>query len=269
MNLPPLSIPDFPLPFIVPEMIHPLLVHFAVALPVLIILFEIVNLVLKRRAIGVTSFVLLLLMIAVYVGAYLTGVTDAQLAKKMLTPEAKEMLPAHKQLGVYLVYGSLVVLFFKLVSSMVKKFIARLVFLIVLILFTVTVFNEGHQGNQLVYVHGANVQAVGTAKHAQPEAAVNPSDEKTKAVSSTVEKAMTTTQEMIKEKTEKAVEATQKQVEEVTEAVKEKAVEATETVKEKAGDVVEKAKEAVKEAIQPEHEAPVKTITPVETVPAG
>jgi len=284
MNLPPLSIPDFSLPFAIPHMVHPLFVHFAIALPVVIILFELVNLATKRRSIGVMSFVLILLLVVAYAGAYLTGITDGQEAKKLLSPEAKQLLGAHKQLGIYLVYGSLVVLLFKLISSAVNKFPARLVFLLVLIGFTLTAFNEGKKGGELVYTYGANVKAVSHATTPAAPSAEAPVPAKAEAhteapvqkagdaVKEATEKAVESTKEAASEaveKTKEAAKTVQEKAEEAVTQTKESVQKAAETVKEKAAETTEKAKKAVEKAVKPAQEAPAKPVVPVETVPAG
>jgi len=171
MSLPPLTIPQFPLPFEMPEMIHPVFVHFAVALPVLVLLIELINLFAKKRALGVMSFFLMLLIAAVFVGAYLTGSTDGKAAKAFLSPEAKELLLGHKQLGIYLVYASGLLMLFKLFSVLIRKTAIRVLFFLVLIVFTVAVFNEGKKGGALVYQYGVNVKSVpAIGKAAEPKA---------------------------------------------------------------------------------------------------
>jgi len=237
---------------------------------------------LKRRAVGVSSFLLLLLMIIVYAGAYLTGLTDGKEAAKVLSPEAKEVLTAHKQLGIYLVYGSLVVLLFKLISAAVKKVAARLVFLVILILFTLAAFNEGKKGGELVYKYGANVQAVRMTAPETPQA----TDQKTQKASESVaapkeeaevkseaavpSKATEEVKHEAKKTTTEVKDAAEKAAEtETIEKAKEVTKKAVETVKEKAVEAVEKAKETVKEVVKPASETPVKKITPVETIPAG
>ena len=56
MNLTPIKIPEIPLPFDIPLLMHPPVDHFIIALPLVVLLLEIVNLFIKKRAIGVTSF---------------------------------------------------------------------------------------------------------------------------------------------------------------------------------------------------------------------
>jgi len=170
MSLPPLTIPQFPLPFDIPGMIHPVFVHFAVALPVLVLLIELINLFAKKRALGVMSFFFMLLITVVFVGAYFTGTTDGKAAKAFLSPEAKEMLSGHKQLGIYLVYSSGILLLFKLFSVLIRKTPLKILFFLVLVLFTAAVFNEGKKGGALVYQYGVNVKSVpAIGKAAEPK----------------------------------------------------------------------------------------------------
>ncbi len=165
MSLPPLSIPNIALPIEIPHMIHPLFVHLSIALPIVIILLEVINLATKRRTIGVLSFFFMLLLSIVLLLTYFTGITDAQLAKDMLTPDAKEALAGHKQLGIYIVYASLLILLFKLIAVLVKKTVMRVLFFLVIIVFTAGVINEGMKGGELVYTHGINVKTINSTKH--------------------------------------------------------------------------------------------------------
>ena len=156
------SIPDIALPFEIPHMIHPLFVHFAIALPVILLILELINLVAKRRLLTGINFFFMLLIVVVFAGAYLSGVTDA----KDINLEAIE---AHKQLGVYLVYGSLVVLFFKLISMVIDKIQIKIFFYLALIAFIATSFIEGKRGGELVYKYGVNVQANSTSNQLKTE----------------------------------------------------------------------------------------------------
>ena len=169
MTLPPVSIPHIPLPFQIPEMIHPLLVHFSIALPIVIIILEIINLFTKRRTLGVLSFAFMVLLTIVLLMAYMTGVTDGQLAKELLSPEAKDALVAHKQLGIYIFYASVILMLFKLFSIVVRKTIMRVLFLVVLLVFTAAIFNEGKKGGELVYQYGVNVKSIPAIGHEKPK----------------------------------------------------------------------------------------------------
>jgi len=148
-----ITIPNFPLPFDIPSMMHPLFVHFAIALPVILLTLELINLIAKRRILTGINIFFTILMPLIYFATYLTGIEDA----KNLNIEALE---AHKQLGVYMVYGSLIVLLFKLISSAINKIQIKIFFYLALVAFIATSFIEGKRGGELVYKYGANVKAL-------------------------------------------------------------------------------------------------------------
>lgn len=160
MALPAVSIPDFPLPFHVPVEVHPCVVHLAVALPIVILLIELVNLVAKKRALGVFSFVLMVLLAVILFGAYLTGTADAKEAGSVLESGAvKSLFEAHKTQGIYLVYSALVLVVIKLLSVLVRKTPMRVLFLLFLIAFTALTLNTAKKGKSLVFDYGVNVKA--------------------------------------------------------------------------------------------------------------
>ena len=51
MQLPQITLPQIDLPFDIPVLLHPPVVHFAIAIPVLILLLELINLAFRKRAI--------------------------------------------------------------------------------------------------------------------------------------------------------------------------------------------------------------------------
>ncbi len=75
MELPAITLPKVDLPFDIPVLLHPIVDHFAIALPIVIILLELINLILRKRAISGVSFFLIVLTVIVFVGAYFTGLT--------------------------------------------------------------------------------------------------------------------------------------------------------------------------------------------------
>jgi uncharacterized membrane protein len=99
--LPAIDIP-ITLPFELPVLLHPPIVHFAIVLPVVILLLEFVNLFMKKRAISVVSLSLLTLLVIVLFGAFFTGKVDGSEAWSGMTGDAKALLKEHKLLGTYL-----------------------------------------------------------------------------------------------------------------------------------------------------------------------
>jgi uncharacterized membrane protein len=160
MELTPIKIPEIPLPFEIPALLHPPVDHFIIALPIVVLLLEIINLFAKKRAIGVVSFFLLILTVVAAVAAYLTGTVDGKAAWDLLTEVGQSELKDHKVLGTYLMLASGVVLVFKLLSSMIQRGLMKALYLFVLIFFVVGILKQGKEGGELVYKHGANVQIV-------------------------------------------------------------------------------------------------------------
>ena len=240
-----------------------------IALPIVVLLLEIINLFAKKRAIGVVSFVLLALTVVVAIAAYLTGTTDGKEAFDALTQAGQTDLKAHKILGTYLMLASGVVLVFKLLSSMIQRGLMKALYLLVLILFVVGILKQGKEGGELVYKYGANVERVADLDSDLFDAKEEVEDlqEKSKtALDAAKEKAAE-----IKEDVSKGVEKAKAKVESAVETVKDKAAEmtapaaASETSTEAAAET--KTEAAPKEEVS--KEAPAETAPEVEVVPAA
>ena len=160
IDLPAISIPEIPLPLEIPEIIHPAIVHFAIAIPVVILLLEIYNLAAKRRSISAFSLFLLIVVAVAMFGAYLTGGVDGKAAWDMLSTDGQAELKAHKLLGMYLVYGSLALVVFKLLFMAIRKTFGRILFILILLGFIAATLFQGKEGGELVYKHGANIEKV-------------------------------------------------------------------------------------------------------------
>ncbi|RRS31134.1 MAG: hypothetical protein P794_04830 [Epsilonproteobacteria bacterium (ex Lamellibrachia satsuma)] len=231
MELPAIKIPQFELPFDIPVLLHPPIDHFLVALPVIVLLLELVNLVLKKRAIGITSFFLLLLTVVAAVAAYFTGSTDGKEAFPLLSEAAQGKLKAHKLLGTYLVMLSVVVLVFKLLSAMIKRGLMKALYLLLLVLFVAGILKQGKDGGELVYKYGVNVEKVQEIDSELDDVKEELEDLKEETKEAPVVQA-------VKEKAADVVEAAKEKTAEVKEKIEAKMNEVkkmVETPKEKAG----------------------------------
>jgi len=164
MTLPTISIPELPIPVQIPELIHPAIVHFVIAIPIVILLLELYNLAVKRRSISVFSLILLLIVAVAMFGAYLTGGVDGKAAWDALGAEGQSELKEHKLLGMYLVYASLGLVIFKLLFMAIGKTFGRILFILILGGFIAVTLNQGKDGGELVYKYGANNEAVADIK---------------------------------------------------------------------------------------------------------
>ncbi len=155
-----LEIPNFQLPFEIPTLIHPMIVHFAIALPIIWLLLELINLIAKRKILSGITLFFAFLTIFIFFGAYLTGKADASLSNINL-----ETLKLHKNVGIYLVYGSLALLIIKFFSFIIQKSAMKILFIFSLIVFIAVTIFEGKKGGELVYQYGVNVKINNSIKN--------------------------------------------------------------------------------------------------------
>jgi len=160
MQLPAISLPKVEFPFDIPVLWHPIVDHFMIALPIVILILELTNLVMRKKAISGMSLFLIILTVLAALSAYFTGLTDGSEAYPTLNDTAKAALSEHKNLGTYLMLASGVVLLFKVLSMLTDKSVIRAIYIFVLIVFVAGIVEQGKEGGKLVYTHGLNVEKV-------------------------------------------------------------------------------------------------------------
>lgn len=164
MPLPPITIPEIPIPLEIPELLHPAIVHFIIAIPIIILLLEIYNLIVKRPSISVFSLLMLIVVAVAIFASYLTGTVDGKSAWDALGAEGQSELKEHKLLGMYLVYASLGLVVLKILFMAIGKTFGRVLFILILGGFIAVTLFQGKEGGELVYKYGANVEAVSNIK---------------------------------------------------------------------------------------------------------
>jgi len=117
MTLPTISIPEIQIPFEIPAFLNDYVVHFIIAIPVILLLLELYNLATKRPSISVFSLFTLILLSLLVIVFYLLGSATEE---------------SHKLLTVYLVYVSLGLILFKLLFMALRKTIGRVIFILML-----------------------------------------------------------------------------------------------------------------------------------------
>jgi len=160
LQLPDIVLPTIDLPFDIPLLSHPIVVHFVIVLPLVVLLLEMINLVGEKKSISAVSFFLILLTVVVSAGAYLTGLVDGKEAYITLSEMAKEELAEHKLLGTYLLLVSGVLLIMKLLSSFTGYSVVKFLYFVVLVALIALTLKQGEEGGELVYEYGVNVQEV-------------------------------------------------------------------------------------------------------------
>jgi len=163
MSLPNISFP-FELPLDIPLLIHPAVVHFAVAIPIVILMLEVINLFFKKRTLSLLSLFLIIIVVASMSVAYFTGSVDGKEAYSLLVSEGQVELKEHKLLGTYLLYASAILLLFKLLFIAFSQTVTRFFFIILLMGFIAVTLKQGKDGGELVYEYGANNKAVASVE---------------------------------------------------------------------------------------------------------
>jgi uncharacterized membrane protein len=154
MNLPPLNLPEVQLPFEVASMLHPLAVHFALVLPIVVLVFEIINLMVKKRTVGILAFLLMLLATASLAISYITGNVDANSMGDV------SMLQEHKLLGTYLLLLSALLVILKLFAVIFRAGVVKALYLLLLIVLSVGISKLAIDSVNLVYKSGLGVEKV-------------------------------------------------------------------------------------------------------------
>jgi len=158
MTLPTLPLP-FPVSETVPVLLHPAVVHFAVVLPIVILVIELINLVTKRKSLTISVYILFVMLIGFYVATYGTGVIDGKNGGLLVSDEGLEQLKLHKNIGIYLLYLSGLPILLKLLTLVVKKPWAKIVYLVAFVAIIGLTLFQAKEGGELVYTYGLNVEA--------------------------------------------------------------------------------------------------------------
>jgi len=156
MRLPELILPQIDLPFQIPLLAHPYIVHFLIALPIIVLILELLNLIMKKKAVGGVSFFLLLLSVIVAIGAYFSLLVDSADASATLNKVGQDLLLEHSLLGTYLMLGAMLLLLLKL-FAFTGNTLFKSLYILGLIALVVGALQYAKEANTLVYQHGMNV----------------------------------------------------------------------------------------------------------------
>ncbi len=265
MNLPAITIP-VEIPFEVPLLLHPVVAHFAIVIPIIVLILEIANLYFKRRSLNILSFSFLFVTILLFAGLYVTGSADGKEAYPLLAEAGQAELKEHKLLGTYLVYASLAPIIFKTIAVLVMNKWAKIIYFLILVGFIAVNFVQGKEGGELVYTHGANVKIVqeyedklGVAEDEMYEVEEG-YEEEIDALKAAHQEEI----DALKATASSAVEAVPAAVEEAPAVVEEAAAEVTQEVEAVVEEVTEKASEVeVTEEVEKATEAATETASEV------
>ena len=159
MDLAVITLPQVELPFVIDVLLHPIVVHFMIAFPVMVLFLEIMNILINKKTISGVNIFLLLLTIVLSVGVYFTGIVDSKESIALLTNEGKNILEEHKVFAVYIMIALVIVFLLKLISVFTGQFF-KVIYIFSLFILVGGLLKESRQGEALVYTYGYNVQKV-------------------------------------------------------------------------------------------------------------
>jgi len=139
-------------------LIHPLSVHFAIVLPIIVFIFQSIYLIKKDRVLSKTALILMFVTAFVMIGAWLTGSKEATDVYPLLTEEGQTLLLQHRDLGVTLGIGFAILTGIKLLAYKRECRVMETVFAVLLFLAITQNMIQGKMGGELVYKNGAGVE---------------------------------------------------------------------------------------------------------------
>ena len=140
--------------------LHPAIVHFAIVLPILVLVFQGLFLFTKEVTYSKISFVLAIVTALFLIGAWYSGgiLQDAKGSiYPLLSEHGKKELGEHANLGLILAISMSVLAILKVLATKLQKQILEVVFLIGLVVFIGANLKQGKDGGELVYENGAGV----------------------------------------------------------------------------------------------------------------
>lgn len=141
--------------------LHPLVVHFPIALIIMVFVFDLISVLTKNKSILTASHILTVFAVA---GAAVSVITGLIAEESIWHPQAAhELLETHETVGIIILSLASVLLIFRL--ALREKLLGRLGWIAVLIGLVGfgLVGYTGYLGGEIVYRYGAGVQQAESA----------------------------------------------------------------------------------------------------------
>ncbi len=139
-------------------LLHPPLVHFAIVLPLVALFFQIAYSVSNNYLYSQWASRILVFAALFMVAAWYTGGQQGQDVYPLLSEEGQATLKEHKDLGFYLMIGTIVLALIKFIACKARNVLLETVVLIGLLGASSVLAYQGLIGGDVVYKHGGGVQ---------------------------------------------------------------------------------------------------------------
>jgi len=138
--------------------LHPMIVHFPIALLIVGFLFDIAGSITKRESFTQTAFYLIILGALGVIAAFITG----DQAGSGITEEGalKQALENHEDAATITIWIVSIAAAFRIALVLLKKFkgVLKMVSLALFLIAVMSIARTGYYGGELVYKHAAGVQ---------------------------------------------------------------------------------------------------------------
>ena len=141
--------------------LHPPIVHFAIALVIISVIFDFFGVILKKDSLKNAGFWTLIAGVLAVILAFITGHQAHEIVEKVLEgTEMYKMVETHELIGTIVLISVLLLTAFRVLVS--KKSDVRLmgIYLFVGFLVILIVGLQGRSGGKLVYEYGVGVKPV-------------------------------------------------------------------------------------------------------------
>ena len=139
-------------------LLHPPLVHFAIVLPFLALVFQLAYSVTNNYTYSQWSARTLIVTAIVITTAWYTGGVEGSDVYPLLSEAGQETLKSHKNLGLYIMVTTIIICLVKLVACKSRNVLLETLVFISLLGLTSALAYQGLLGGDVVYKHGANVE---------------------------------------------------------------------------------------------------------------
>jgi uncharacterized membrane protein len=134
---------------------HPHIVHYAVALPFVAFIFQLLSISAPDKGHQSTSNMLFLIGAMAIILAFVSGQATAQDVKPLLNIPAQDLFDKHQSMGRYLALIYFLLMFFRIFASSIKNEGARSVITMLTFAALLGLGYEIITGHELVYDYGA------------------------------------------------------------------------------------------------------------------
>jgi len=139
-------------------LLHPPLVHFAIVLPLVALFFQIAYSVSNNYLYSQWASRILVVAAVFMLAAWYTGGAEGQDVYPFLSEEGQATLKQHKNIGFYLMLGTIILAVIKFVACKARNVVLETIVLIGLLAASSALAYQGLIGGDVVYKYGGGVE---------------------------------------------------------------------------------------------------------------